>query len=59
MANGLTLEQAKNLRGILSRRVNAFRRALRGNSPTKAEFIEVQLEPGAQAIKARPSGYVP
>ena len=37
VAQGLSVSKAERLRGILSRRVNAFRRALRGDPPARVE----------------------
>ena len=42
-----------------SRRVDAFRRALRGDPPARVEPMRVQLKPQAQAVKARPRRYDP
>ena len=52
VAQGLSVSKAKRLRGILSRRFNAFRRALRGDPPARVEPMRVQLKPGASAVKA-------
>lgn len=57
MAEGLPLEQAEYLCGILSRHVNAFQRALRGDHPASMERRKFRLTPGAQAIKAHPHRY--
>ncbi|CAN0074449.1 unnamed protein product, partial [Sphacelaria rigidula] len=43
VANGLTVSKAERLRDILYRHVNAFRRALRGDSPARVEHIRVML----------------
>ena len=51
VAQGLSISKAERLRGIMSRRFNAFRRALRG--------VRVQLKPGASAVKAKPRRYDP
>ena len=51
--------KAERLRGILSRRFNAFRRALRGDPPARVEPMHVQLKPGASAVKAKPRRYDP
>ena len=53
VAQGRSVSKAKRLRGILSRRSNAFRRALRGEPPARVEPMRVQLKPGASAVKAR------
>ena len=47
------------LRGILSRRFNAFRRALWGDPPARVEPIRVQPKPGAFAVKSKPKRYDP
>ncbi|CAN0360871.1 unnamed protein product, partial [Scytosiphon promiscuus] len=66
--NGLSADGAGRLRDILGRRVNAFRRALRGDPPASVEPMkqgsqkignEVQLKPQAQAVKAKPRRYNP
>ena len=44
-------------RQILSRRFNAFRRALRGDPPARVEPMRVELKPGASAVKAKPRRY--
>ena len=54
VAQGLSVSKAERLRGILSRRFNAIRRALRGDSPARVEPMRVQLNPGASAVKAKP-----
>ena len=59
MAQGLSISKAERLRGILSRRFNAFRRALRGDPPARVEPMHVQLKPGASAVKAKPRRYDP
>ena len=48
---------ACRLRDILSRRVDTFRRALRGDPPARVEPMRVHLKPLAQAEKARPRRY--
>ena len=48
---------ACRLRDILSRRVDAFRRVLRGDLPARVEPMRVQLKPQAKAVKARPRRY--
>ncbi|CAN0411671.1 unnamed protein product, partial [Scytosiphon promiscuus] len=48
--NGLSADGAGRLRDILSRRVNAFRRALRGDPPARVEPMREQLKPQAQAV---------
>ncbi|CAN0182786.1 unnamed protein product [Scytosiphon promiscuus] len=57
--NGLSADGAGRLRDILGRRVNAFRRALRGDPPASVEPMRVQLKPQAQAVKAKPRRYNP
>ena len=57
VAQGLSVSKAKRLRGIVSRRFNAFRRALRGDPPARVEPMRVQLKPGASAVKAEPRRY--
>ena len=57
--SGLSADGACRLRDILSRRVDAFRRALRGDPPARMEPMRVQLNPQAQAVKARPRRYDP
>ena len=57
VAQGLSVSKAKLLRGIVSRRFNAFRRALRGDPPARVEPMGVQLKPGASAVKAKPRRY--
>ena len=57
--SGLSADGARRLRDILSRRVDAFRRALRGDPPARVEPMRVQLKPQAQAVKARPRRYDP
>ena len=59
VAQGLSISKAERLRGILSRRFNAFRRALRGDPPARVEPMRVQLKPGASAVKAKPRRYDP
>ena len=59
VAQGLSVSKAERLRGILSRRFNAFRRALRGDPPARVEPMRVQLKPGASAVKAKPRRYDP
>ena len=51
---GLRADGACRLCDILSRRVDAFCRALRGDPPARVEPMRVQLKPQAQAVKARP-----
>ena len=43
----------------MSRRFNAFRRALWGDPPARVESMRVQLKPGASAVKAEPRRYDP
>ena len=57
VAQGLSV--SKRLRGMFSRRFNAFRRALRGDPPARVEPMRVQLKPGASAVKAKPRRYDP
>ena len=57
--SGLSADGACRLRDILSRRVDAFRRALRGDPPARVEPMRVHLKPQAQAVKARPRRYDP
>ena len=57
--SGLSAYGACRLRDILSRRVDAFRRALRGDPPARVEPMRVHLKPQAQAVKARPRRYNP
>ena len=59
VAQGLSVSKAKRLRGIVSRRFNAFRRALRGDPPAHVEPMLFQLKPGASAVKAKPRRYDP
>ncbi|CAN0398823.1 unnamed protein product, partial [Scytosiphon promiscuus] len=59
VAEGLSVSGAGRLREILGRRVNAFRRALRGDPPARVEPMHVQLKPGASAVKAKPRRYDP
>ncbi|CAN0012535.1 unnamed protein product, partial [Sphacelaria rigidula] len=59
VAKGLSVPEVERLRGILHRRVNAFRRALRGDLPARVEPMRVQLKPGASAVKAKPPRYDP
>ena len=54
-----SVSKAKRLRGILSHRFNAFRRALRGDPPARVEPMRVQLKPGASVVKANPRRYDP
>ncbi|CAN0423932.1 unnamed protein product, partial [Scytosiphon promiscuus] len=55
--NGLSADGAGRLRDILGRRVNAIRRALRGDPPASVEPMKVHLKPQAQAVKAMPRRY--
>ena len=57
--SGLSADGACRLRDILSRRVDAFRRALRGDPPARVEPMRVHLKPHAQAERARPRRYDP
>ena len=56
---GLSADGACRLRDILSRRVDAFRRTLRGYPPARVERMRVHLKPQAQVVKARPRRYDP
>ena len=51
VAQGLSVSKAKRLRGILSRRFNAFRRALRGDPPARVEPMRAPLKPGASTFQ--------
>ena len=59
--SGLSADDTCRLRDILSRRVDAFRRALRGDLPARVcvEPMRVHFKPQAQAVKARPRRYDP
>ena len=59
VAQGLSVSKTKRLRGILSRRFNAFRRGLRCDPLTRVEPMRIQLKPGASAVKAKPRRYDP
>ena len=59
VAQGLSVSKAERLRGILSRRFNAFRRALRGDPPARLEPMRVQPKPEASAVKTKPKRYDP
>ena len=59
VAQGLSVSKAERLRGILSRHFNAFRRALRGDSPARVEPMRLQLKTGASAVKVKPRRYDP
>ena len=59
VAQGRSVSKAKRLRGILSCRFNAFRRALRGDPPARVEPMRVQPKPGASAVKTKPRRYDP
>ena len=48
---GLSANGTCRLRDILSRRVDAFRPALRGDPPARVEPMRVHLKPPAQAVK--------
>ncbi|CAN0017800.1 unnamed protein product, partial [Sphacelaria rigidula] len=54
VAKGLSVSEAGRLRGILYCRVNAFRRALRGDPPARVKPMRVQPKPGASEVKTRP-----
>ena len=57
--SGLSADGACRLRDIMSRRVDDFRRALRGDPPARVEPMRVHLKPQAQAVKTRPRRYDP
>ena len=57
--SALSADGAGRLRNILPRRVDAFRRALRGDPPARVEPMRVHRKPQAQAVKARPGRYEP
>ena len=57
--SGLSADGACRLRDILSRRVDAFRRAFRGDPPARVDPMRVQVKPQAQAVRARPRRYDP
>ena len=59
VAQGLSVSKAERLRGILNRRFNALRGALRSDLPARVEPMRVQLKPGASAVKAKPRRYDP
>ncbi|CAN0495701.1 unnamed protein product, partial [Hapterophycus canaliculatus] len=59
VAAGLSESKSERLRGILSRRFNAFRLARRGDPPARVEPMRVPLKPGASAVKAKPRRYEP
>ena len=59
VAQGLSASKAERLRGIVSRRFDAFRRALRGDPSARVEPMRVQLKSGASAAKAEPWRYDP
>lgn len=48
----LPVEHKENFRGFFSRHVNAFRRALRGDLPSKVEAMKIKVKPGVQTVKA-------
>ncbi|CAM9506995.1 unnamed protein product, partial [Sphacelaria rigidula] len=54
MAKGLSVSNAERLRGILHRRVIAFRRVLRGDPLARVEPMCVQLKPGGSTVKTKP-----
>ncbi|CAM9457978.1 unnamed protein product [Sphacelaria rigidula] len=56
---GLSADGAYCLRDISARRVDTFRRALRGDPPARVEPIRVHLKPQAKAVKATPRRYDP
>ena len=55
----LSADGACRLRDILSRRVDIFRRPLRGDPLPHVEPMRVDLKPQVQAVKARPRWYDP
>ena len=57
--SGLSADGACRLRDILSRRLDALHRALRGDPPARVEPMRVHLKPQVQAVKARPRLYDP
>ena len=64
VAQGLSVSKAERLRGILSRRFNAFRRALRGDPPARgahacpAETWGVRGEGQAEAVRSRKTSWL-
>ena len=56
--SGLRADGECRLRDILSRRVGACRRALRGDPPGRVGPMRVHLKPQVQAVKARPRRYL-
>ena len=50
---------ARVVYAIFFRRIDAFRRALRGDPPARVEPMRVHLKPQAQVVKARPRRYDP
>ncbi|CAM9884366.1 unnamed protein product, partial [Sphacelaria rigidula] len=58
-AKNLSVSKAERLRGKLHCRVNAFRRALRGDPPARVEPMRVQPDPGASTVKTKPRRYDP
>ena len=59
VAQGLSVMEAERLRGILSRRFNAIRRALRGDPLARVEPMRVHLKPEVSTVKAKPRRYDP
>ncbi|CAN0039660.1 unnamed protein product, partial [Sphacelaria rigidula] len=51
---GLSAHGSHCLRDILARRVDTFRRALRGDPPARVESMRVQLKLQGNAVKAKP-----
>ncbi|CAM9934087.1 unnamed protein product, partial [Sphacelaria rigidula] len=51
---GMSASGVDKLREVVGRRVNAFRRALRGDPPARVEPLKVRFKPGARAVKASP-----
>ncbi|CAN0019163.1 unnamed protein product, partial [Sphacelaria rigidula] len=56
-ATGLSVLEAERLRYIVHCRVNAFRRALRGDPPARVEPMRAKSIPGASAAKTKPRRY--
>jgi len=54
VAAGRSISKAERWRGIFHRRVDAFRHALRGDSPARVEPRCVQSKPGAAVAKTEP-----
>lgn len=56
---GLSQKKVNQCEGVLSRRWNAFRRALLDDPPARVEPLRAILKPGARAVKAYARTYVP